>query len=456
MKSTHPRLPAAAGALVFLLTLGLATSPANAEAINGAIYTSLADGSSVNANLYDLKTDVYLNGGPNNPPGCNGGDLDDDDYFFQVTDPSGAQLLSTDGIENRKLRVIDGVIAQNLGTHLNGAIGPCGSLAIQLMPYLDTPNGGGVYKVWITRVDDFYAECGAMVDCGLDGFVGGNIKTDNFKVRMDLPPPPELGTVQAIKFYDANANGLWDGGEPTLEGWMMTLESMNQLVSSTQFTGMDGSTTWLDLMPDNDYSVTEGMPIEGNWVHSATIFDGHDGSPINPAAPLTVVAGETTTVAFGNYCTVPSGGRTLGFWSNKNGQKVMNDGGSLAPELALLSSLNLRNAAGANFDPVSYNQFRSWLLGGDAVNMAYMLSVQLAAMELNVEAGYVDGNATYVPFGGTINELMALANASLGSHGYTPDGHPERAYQETLKNYLDELNNGAGVLSPTPCPFSFP
>ena len=49
-------------------------APASAEAINGAIYTSTIDGTTVNANLYDSKDAVYLNGGPANAPGCNGGD----------------------------------------------------------------------------------------------------------------------------------------------------------------------------------------------------------------------------------------------------------------------------------------------------------------------------------------------------------------------------------------------
>lgn len=37
-------------------------------------------------------------------------------------------------------------------------------------------------------------------------------------------------------------------------------------------------------------------------------------------------------------------------------------------------------------------------MGADSTNMAYMLSVQLAAMVLNVEAGFVDGSTmVYAP-----------------------------------------------------------
>ena len=70
---------------VFLLTgiLSVAAAP------RGAIFTTTVDGSAVNANLYESKCSVYLDGGPgpNAPAGAAG--LPDGEYYFQVTDPSG-------------------------------------------------------------------------------------------------------------------------------------------------------------------------------------------------------------------------------------------------------------------------------------------------------------------------------------------------------------------------------
>jgi hypothetical protein len=43
----------------------------------------------------------------------------------------------------------------------------------------------------------------------------------------------------------------------------------------------------------------------------------------------------------------------------------------------------------------------------------------------------------------------------LASDPFTPTGHPERAYQEQLKNYLDALNNGGQVVSAHPCTYTF-
>jgi hypothetical protein len=86
-------------------------------------------------------------------------------------------------------------------------------------------------------------------------------------------------------------------------------------------------------------------------------------------------------------------------------------------------TLNLRDGAGNNFDPASYAAFRSWLLSATATNMSYMLSAQLAAMELNVLNGKVNGSAIiYAPGTGgsdfkSVCTLMTLANTELGLHG---------------------------------------
>ena len=256
--------------------------------------------------------------------------------------------------------------------------------------------------------------------------------------------PP--GCIVVKKFYDKNGNGVHNAGEPYLSGWPMTVNPG----AITQNTGAGGSTTF-NLAPGY-YSVTEATPDQTNWVQSAPRVNG---VPVNPVTGIHVKSGYTKTVKFGNYCKKPSGGRTPGFWSNQNGQAQMNDGGTMGPELALLVGLNLRNADGSDFDPVDYADFRAWLQARDATNMAYKLSAHLAAMRLNVEAGFVSGSAFYGPFGGTVNQLIAAADAALAADGLTPTGDPNRALQEQLKNYLDSLNNGALVIPSTPCRRTF-
>ena len=258
--------------------------------------------------------------------------------------------------------------------------------------------------------------------------------------------PSYYGTVCAKKFYDKNANGHRDPGEPFLSGWPMTLTGPsfgpNTKPSTATWSGLASGLYWVE----------EGTPLQTNWFQSAPT--DINGNPINPVS-VTVQQYKTKVVKFGNYCKKPSGGRTPGFWSNQNGEALMNDGGTMAPELGLLNTLNLANASGPQGDFLNYAEFETWLLDGNAVNMAYMLSVHLAAMTLNVEAGLVNEDAFYIPFGGTIGELLDDANAALAADSYTPTGDPNRATQEELKNFLDQLNNNALVIPPTPCKRTF-
>lgn len=448
--------PRRAAALLLLFLSGLCAGPLWAHAINGAIYTSLAGGQTVNANNYASKDLVYLNGGPNNSQ-CNSGSLDAGEYYFQVTNPSGSVLLSSDDISERAFTVAGGVISAYAGSHATAVnTGPCGGISIQLMPYDDTPNNGGVYKVWITRTNDYFPDKGTF------GFISGHTKTDNFRTqdRDDPPPPPDpTGNLEAFKFYDANANGLYDvGTDLNLENWPMTINPLGGSPEpATQLTNSGGTALWTGLAPDV-YTVTEGEPTQSNWYNSVpgpnpTLLDPTDLTLIQQSTPVT--AGEVSRVEFGNFCLAPSGGRTLGFWSNKNGQAMMNDGGTMAPELQMLRDLHLRTAAGGDFDPTTYSAFRTWILDANATNMAYMLSAQLAAMALNVEAGFVNPGSFYIPWGGTIGELITDANDLLGADGYTPSDDPNRSLQEELKNYLDQLNNGAPVVPAVPCAATF-
>jgi hypothetical protein len=180
-----------------------------APPLPGAIFTTTADGTIVNGNTqYQSKCEVYLDGGPgpNAPAGAAG--LPAGDYYFQVTDPSGKKLLSTDPVSNRRFTVSSaGVITAYTGS--GGPVHPTGidqdhpelgAITIQLAnntcpaDFLDTPNNGGVYKAWITPVGDGTLAGGGFVgdpskvDNGYSpgyfhGFIPARSKTDNFKVK---------------------------------------------------------------------------------------------------------------------------------------------------------------------------------------------------------------------------------------------------------------------------------
>jgi len=167
--------------------LGVATIFANYD---GAIWTTLPDGTEVDFNIYDSKEDVYLNGGPGKGSGSNANGLPDGTYVFMVTDPSGATLLSTDIAGCRQVTVVNGAF-DNVD-----AAGACGHALgvavvgrpVQLMPYDDTPNNGGEYKAWLTPVGSYQCSLAEVsCDVGNFGFINGESKTDNFKVGDEVP-----------------------------------------------------------------------------------------------------------------------------------------------------------------------------------------------------------------------------------------------------------------------------
>jgi hypothetical protein len=175
-----------------LATALLAPSSAAAQT-SGAIWTTLSDGSTVNANTYDAKGDVYLNGGPQN---CTGGGLTNGNYYFQVSDPSGATLLSSDAIKYRQIKVVGGVIdgVSGQGNHDLGDATCSGGQGVRLIPYADTPNSGGEYSVDIAPIADVQACDGFSADAGFNFKGCISSKNDNFKVAAETPTPSPTPT----------------------------------------------------------------------------------------------------------------------------------------------------------------------------------------------------------------------------------------------------------------------
>jgi hypothetical protein len=420
------RFPMRITALVFL---AVAAASQTLSAAPGSIYTTDVNGGPVNQNLYPNKEAVFLNGGPkgSGQPG-----LPDGMYHVKVTEPNGTLLGTTVGglppVQVLGGKVVGGT-ASNGGYQLWAILKKASDTS---MGYDTTTNGGGEYKAWLSMDP---------------AFVNSESKTDNFKVANDEPPPPPppQGLVSVSKFYDANANGIFDVNEPILDNWKISI--FNGTTSTDRFT------TLSEPFLAGNYTVSEYMPVQSGWFAT---------TPTSFSFLLPENGSES--VVFGNLCLGAGGGKTLGFWSNKNGQATMNDGGSNSSELALLAEKNLRNANGSPFDPTSYSGFRTWILSATATNMAYMLSAQYASMVLNVESGQVSSSAIiYAPGTGSANglgyaslgDVMYEANVLLSLKGSIPAGDPARVLATALKDALDNANNNLNFVQATPCPFSF-
>lgn len=255
-------------------------------AVPGDIFTTAVDGSIVNANVqYASKCDVYLNGGPGNDAPAGAAGLPGGDYYFQVTDPNGQTLLSTDVVTNRRLHVSSsGVIDAYTG--FGGAGHPTGidmdhpelgAITVRLAnatcptDYLDTPNGGGVYKVWVTPVADFAGDP-TLVDnpCGngcFHGFVPSKSKTDNFKVT----PTTATFCLKVVKqLVDTN------GGVTSGFSWPMQLTDNLGATQNFSTNTTDGSATICALVAGT-YTVAE-LP----WLASTVVGLQVNGAVLPP------------------------------------------------------------------------------------------------------------------------------------------------------------------------------
>ena len=267
-----------------LVMLFCATAPAAAH-LKGAVWTTAADGAKVNANLYDQKCPPlsdpcvtpplvpFLSGGPNFASPTRW--IPDGEYYFQVTDPSGKVLLSNDDIEARRFEVdTDGTGKKFVIYPLGGNPAPhivCtdflnGNLTIALCPFDDTPNNGGVHKLWITRVEDY----NPSDPHARFGFIPAYCKTDNFKVKG-------LASIWGEKVDDV--------GDP-VEGVCIILYKVKKVKGQQTLVPIDETCT----LADGTFSFTE-LPV-GKYAVDEDLLctdcggDFSDWERLSPAGPI--------------------------------------------------------------------------------------------------------------------------------------------------------------------------
>ena len=385
----------------------------------GAIFTTDSTCTGVNLNIYNDKADVYLDGGPAHP-GAAG--LPDGSYCVQVTDPSGQTVLGMS--DPGAVTVADGEFVQcyQLTSILKTA-----SSGFTVAGFDDTPNPGGEYKVWVST------------DCNFDN---NSTKTDNFQVKEEC----ERATVTVSSFYDANANGIRDTGEQDLVGWVFHAFSHDnlQIIRHTPRT----------LFPAvGTYTMVESSTRESNWVHTTP-----------SQVECTLDEYDTMFIDWGNVSLGAGGANAAAFWGSRDGQTQVT-----TADLNFLSTLYLRNATGADFNPATARSLSNWLLKTTTTNMAYALSAQLAAMQLNVRHSFVNGSALVYapglsPYGTvglnsagfiSITDLMSAAAAETQAHALTTSGSPDRAVQEALKEALEDANNNKTFTQSSAGTFTF-
>jgi hypothetical protein len=307
-------------------------------------------------------------------------------------------------------------------------------------------------------------------------------------------------TLSVRKFYDRNNNGTFDTDEPEfgvgpLAGWPVSVTGPNGYAKS-------GNTklTLADVFAGT-YVASEGTSLPAGYQVTAAYYYANAapgvllGSSASTTKSVTLTGTVPTTVVFGNACTRASTGKTMGFWSNNNGQSLLLTGKDpynttvtlMAGDKAwrgLLDALNLQNAGGTAYftdlTPYStfidgtkagqpyggaYGTYRDWLLtasSGKSVTAGYMLSAQLSALVLDRAAGYVNDADIVIGWAGvggdkSVKKLIDEANRILAipATGITvPSGYDLRSYQTYTQSIINTLNNQTGIVRPfDPCPF---
>jgi hypothetical protein len=139
----------------------------------------------INCNIYAAKTDVFLSGSPN-PAALAAGT-----YFFAVLAPGGQPDPNDSGVKNLSAQFPDLVTNREFSSDGLGGITPLNSShsydsvhhVLQLAPFADTPNPGGVYILATCKIsdsEDDYQNTVAPVD-------PHDCKYDAFKVRQTPP-----------------------------------------------------------------------------------------------------------------------------------------------------------------------------------------------------------------------------------------------------------------------------
>jgi hypothetical protein len=437
--------------------------PLFAGGVAGAAYTTInpAQGDhclngtgAVNCNIYDGKEFVWINGGPTSGTSA----LSDGDYFFAVLVPGGQNPATTDGLVDnlsdgangvyttRIFTVVGNQITAFLGSGHATADGGLQGLLIGLAPFDNTTNPGGVYILAICRLGD----TGGAYTYPADPSV---CKYDAFKIRQGDTNEQGNPELSGLKYYDANANGRFDGSDEGIAGWLITVTNYGVVT-----TGVGG--TFDVAVSIGQHVLTEQQPGNG-WSQTGNTFDqtfssGNTATLLNFVYTVDAVGdGFTTGLNFGNVCNrITPGGHTMGFWSNRNGQDLIT-----SANVTALNNFNLANATGNQGNFANKGAYKTWLLSANANNMAYMLSAQMSATYLSTLYGFTNGSAivdyfdsaydTSFPAPRTVNQEIQYANHLLSLGQTTIVASALRTEQERVKNILDQINNGGTFQAPT-------
>jgi hypothetical protein len=261
------RMKSALFGLSTMLAVLCLAAPANAQ-LAGSVTTVNADGAP--QDTFDSLEAVFLGAGPVEPPCPASSYLSDGLYYFQVTDPTGVELLSTDPVSERAVMVRGGVISSYEGTtHATGGVNACGSRAVSLMPFQSAARCSTAYLVWMTPAGSFEGTPDQVDSvCGDGCFHGFRPElSKTFMVRVETPQQQRrfecdrTFCVSGVKFDDRDGDGSRDSGEPGIGGVEIRVIDTRTGVFFSTLTFPDGSYRICGLSQGRSFRVVEFPPF---------------------------------------------------------------------------------------------------------------------------------------------------------------------------------------------------
>ncbi len=187
-----------------------------------------------------------------------------------------------------------------------------GAIVVQLMPFLDTPNPGGVYKAWMIPIERYAANGGDLEDVpgdkqqeivkkkgvfqGYDNDPGfgpprDQSKTDNFKVK-EVPP-----MLHIFKFEDLDGDGVKDEGEPEITGWEVYYREVHN--GEPHDWQVCNTPCWLKFASGTTIEVSEDLP-EG-WIVTYANLDGQNQGATTDVTVEFLPGDLEHTLEYGNF-----------------------------------------------------------------------------------------------------------------------------------------------------------
>jgi len=240
--------------------------PALAQ-VPGSVTTVNAGGAP--QDLFLSHEELFLGAGPTAEPCAAWDYLWDGLYYFQVTDPTGLDLLSTDPVAERAVTIRGGVIASYEGTtHALGGVNACGSRAVGLMPFAAAGSRcPGGYLVWLTPAAAYEGDPTQVHSvCGDGCFHGFRPELSRtFVARLEEQQQrrncDRTFCASGIKFDDRDGDGVRDAGEPGLGGVEIRVVDERTGVFFTTITFPDGSYRICGLTQGRSFRVQEFPPF---------------------------------------------------------------------------------------------------------------------------------------------------------------------------------------------------